>query len=74
MKMQPPAEVQWPAMGARDEYLRILRSPTPEQKLRTATRLYCSARRLKAAALHAQHPDWSEIERAVREIFLYARS
>jgi len=31
---------------------------------------------LKAAALRAQHPDWSaqEVEKKVREIFLYART
>lgn len=74
--MQPAAGVQRPVVEANDEYLRILRAMTLEQKLRTATRLYWSARRLKAAALRAQHPDWTEeeIERAVREIFLYVRT
>jgi hypothetical protein len=59
-----------------EEYLRILRAMTPAQKLRAAERLYWSARQLKAAALRAEHPDWSEeeIERAVRDAFLYARS
>jgi hypothetical protein len=56
--------------------LRILRAMTPEQKLEAAMRLYWSARGLKAAALRARHPEWSEeeLQRAVREIFLYARS
>jgi hypothetical protein len=59
-----------------EEHLAILRAMTPEQKFRTATALYWSARRLKAAWLRSQHPDWSEeeIQRKVREIFLYART
>ena len=49
---------------------------SPAQKLRAAERLYYSARQLKAAALRAEHPDWTEetIRQAVRKIFLYARS
>ena len=49
---------------------------SPTQKLRAAERLYYSARQLKAAALRAQHPDWTDeaIHEAVRQIFLYARS
>ena len=44
-----------------------------EQKLRSAFALYWSARDLKAAALRAQHPEWSEdeVQRQVREIFLH---
>lgn len=58
------------------ELKRILQAMTPAQKLRAAERLYNSARELKAAALRAEHPDWSDeaIRRAVREIFLYVRS
>jgi hypothetical protein len=54
----------------------VVQAMSPTQKLRAAERLYYSARQLKAAALRAQHPDWSEeaIRRAVREIFLYARN
>jgi hypothetical protein len=46
---------------------------SPAQKLRAAERLYWSARALKAAALRAQHPEWSaeRIERTVRDIFLF---
>ena len=56
--------------------LRILRALSPAQKLAAAERLYWSARELKAAALRAQHSDWSEdeIRHKVREIFLLARS
>ena len=59
-----------------DEAQRILKAMSPAQKLRAAERLYWSARQLKAAALRAEHPDWTEeaIQLAVREIFLYARS
>lgn len=58
------------------EELRILRAMTPAQKLAVAERMYWSARALKAAALRAQYPDWSEedIRRRVREIFLYGRT
>jgi len=58
------------------EHQKILRAMSPAQKLRAAERLYYSARQLKAAALRAQYPDWTEeaILQAVRQIFLYARS
>jgi hypothetical protein len=58
------------------EMQQILQAMSPTQKLRAAERLYHSAWQLKAAALRAEHPDWSgeAIHRAVREIFLYARS
>ena len=50
------------------------RRMTPEQRLRAAFRLYWSARELKAASLRALRPELSEdeIERKVRECFLYA--
>jgi len=46
----------------------------PEQKLIIAANLHQYARALKAAGLRDQHPDWSEkdIQKKVREIFLYA--
>jgi hypothetical protein len=58
------------------ELKKILQAMTPAQKLRAAERLYWSARQFKAAALRAQHPEWTEeaIQEAVRQIFLYARS
>lgn len=58
------------------ELQRVLQAMSPAQKLRAAERLYWSARQLKAAALRAEHPDWTEeaIQQAVRQIFLYARS
>ena len=52
------------------------RSMSPEKKLELSLRLYYSARELKRSWLKQQHPDWSEanVEKRVREIFLYARS
>jgi len=57
------------------EVQRVLQAMSPTQKLRAAERLYHSARQLKAAALRAEHPDWTDeaIHQAVRKIFLYAR-
>ncbi|OYW75053.1 MAG: hypothetical protein B7Z37_15030 [Verrucomicrobia bacterium 12-59-8] len=56
------------------EYIATLRRMTGAQKLRTAFQLYWSARRLKAARLRQQHPDWSEeqVQQRVKEIFMYA--
>jgi hypothetical protein len=60
---------------ARDPATEILARMTPAQKLQAATRLYWSARALKAAGLRADHPSWSErqITTAVREAFLFHR-
>jgi hypothetical protein len=60
----------------KSEMQQVLQAMTPAQKLRAAERLYYSARQLKAAALRAEHPDWTEeaIRQAVRQIFLHARS
>jgi hypothetical protein len=60
----------------KSEVQRVLQAMTPAQKLRAAERLYWSARQLKAAALRAEHPDWTEeaIQQAVRQIFLCGQS
>ncbi len=57
------------------EYIAILRSMTGAQKLRVAFQMYWGARRLKAARLRQQHPDWSEeqVQQRVKEIFMYAK-
>lgn len=57
------------------EYIETLRRMSGEQKLKTAFQLYRGARRLKAARLRQEHPDWSEeqVQARVREIFMYAR-
>ena len=56
------------------EYLATLRRMTGAQKLRAAFQLYWGARRLKAARLRQQHPEWSEeqIQLRVKEIFMHA--
>jgi len=67
-------------MDAAAEGLRIqreiFRKMPPARKLELAMELYWWARDLKAAGLRSQHPDWSEeqVQAAVREIFMYARS
>ena len=55
------------------EQKKLYQEMTPEKKLQVALGLYYSARKLKAAGLKMQHPDWStdKINRKVREIFLY---
>ena len=54
----------------------IFRKMTGEQKLKAAMRLYWSARRLKAAWLRQQNPDWTEerVQKEVTEIFRNVRS
>jgi hypothetical protein len=58
------------------EQIKSLRDLSGEQRLRLAERLYWSARKMKAAGLRAQHPDWPEerISAEVRQIFLNART
>ncbi len=48
---------------------------TPGERWAVAQRLYWSARRLKAAHLRSIHPEWTdaEVERAVKEAFMYVR-
>ncbi len=60
-------------MPDKTEAQKIIQAMSPAQKLRAAEQLYYSARQLKAAALRAQHPDWTDeaIRQAVREFFLY---
>ncbi|MEI6818271.1 MAG: hypothetical protein WCL19_01575 [Verrucomicrobiota bacterium] len=62
--------------GLSPEYIATLQRMTGQQKLRTAFSLYWSARKLKAAALRLQHPDWSQrqVEDQVKQIFLHASS
>ena len=58
------------------EQKRIFQHMTPEQKLRLLVDLQLSARKLKAVGFRKQHPDWAEeeINKKVREVFLYAQS
>lgn len=56
------------------EYVATLRRMTGEQKWRTAFGMYWSARKLKAAAVRDQHPEWTEeqVQQRVKEIFMHA--
>ena len=58
-----------------DRVREILRALTPEQKLRTAARMYWAARELRAAGLRPRHPGWTEkqVQEEVRRAFMYAR-
>ena len=49
---------------------------TPGQKLDLSLRLYFNARELKTVVIHQLHPELTEkeLEKKVRDIFLYARS
>lgn len=55
------------------EYIATLRRMTGAQKLRTAFQLYWGARKVKAARIRQQHPDWSEaqVQQRVKEIFMH---
>jgi len=58
------------------EQIDIFRAMPGERRLRLAERLYWSARKWKAAALRAQHPDWPKdrVNAELRRIFLHART
>ncbi len=54
----------------------IYRNMSAQRKLEIASDLYRTARELKAMAIRDDHPDWTEeeVQKKVREIFLYART
>jgi len=58
------------------EQIVALRAMSGERRLRLAEQLYWSARKMKAAGLRSQHPDWPEdkVNAEVRRLFLHARS
>jgi len=58
------------------EQEKIISKMSAEKKLDLSLRLYYSAKELRRAALKKHHPDLSgeEIEKILKEIFLYARS
>ena len=58
------------------EQIKALRAMSGQERLGVAERLYWAARKMKAAGLRAQHPDWPEVqvEASVRRIFSDARS
>ena len=62
--------------GLHPEQIRALRKMPLERRAELALDFIRSMRRLKATALRAQHPDWSEQEVAaeLRRLTLHARS
>lgn len=55
------------------EQIKALRKLTPAQRLETGLAFMEEMRQLKAAALCAQHPDWTEeeIARALRDFVMH---
>jgi hypothetical protein len=49
-----------------DEMAKVMRSKTGAERLRIASGMYASARRMLLSHLRAEHPDWEE-ERIQRE-------
>ena len=62
--------------GLHPEQIRALRKMPLERRAELALGFIRSMRRMKAAALRAQHPGWSEQEVAaeLRRLTLHARS
>lgn len=58
------------------EQIAIYRQMTPGRRLEIAEQMYWSARRMKAAWLRTQHPDWTDVQvnAEVTRIFSHARS
>ena len=58
------------------EQIAVLRAMPGARRLRLAEQLYWSARKMKAAGLRQQHPDWPEsrLHDEVRRIFSHART
>jgi hypothetical protein len=62
--------------GLHPEQIRALRQMPLERRAELALGFIRSMRRMKAAALRAQHPDWSEqqLRAELRRLTLHARS
>jgi hypothetical protein len=58
------------------EQIKALRKMTPAQRLKIALQFMEEMRQLKAAALRAQHSDWTEkqIAHALREFVMHGAS
>ena len=65
-----------PDEQASPQQLTVFRGMTGQRRLRLAEQLYWSARKMKAAGLRTQHPEWPEeqVNAEVRRVFLHARS
>ncbi|MCA9565230.1 MAG: hypothetical protein KC561_17150 [Myxococcales bacterium] len=59
-----------------DIQIEHFRRMTPAQRLEAAFSLYWSAREMAEAGVRRRHPEWSdsEVDSAVRELFLNART
>ena len=58
------------------EQVAAYRRMSPARRLALAEQLYWTARKMKAAGVRWQHPDWSEEQVAaeVKRIFTHART
>ena len=58
------------------EQIAAYRRMAPSRRLALAEQLYWSARKMKAAGLRHQHPDWAEeqVKAEVSRIFTHART
>ena len=62
--------------GLHPEQIKALRKMSLERRAEIALGFIRSIRRMKAAALRTQHPEWSEqqVARELRRLTLHARS
>lgn len=62
--------------GLHPAQVAALRKMTPARRLELGLQFIGEMRQLKAAALHAQHPDWSaaQVAEALRRFTLHART
>lgn len=62
--------------GLHPEQVKALRRMTLAERLRAGLNFMEEMRQLKAAALRAQHPDWSEsdVSRALRDFIRHGAS
>ena len=62
--------------GLHPEQIKVLRKMSLERRAELALGFIRSMRRLKAAALHMQHPDWSDkqVSKELRRLTLHGRS
>jgi hypothetical protein len=58
------------------DQINVLRTMSGEKRLKVAEQLYWFARKMKAAGLRHQHPDWPEerIQSELTRIFRHART
>jgi hypothetical protein len=65
-----------PDEQASPEQIAALRAMSCQRRLRLAEQLYWTARKMKAAWLHSQHPDWTEeqVNAELSRIFRHART